>query len=62
MFAEKIHRKAAESERFQKSAEEVLVILFGSRLHNSFGNSLAVFNEEDAKNADKEHDGAVNEE
>ena len=40
----------------------VLVVFFSSSLNNSLGKSLAVFNEEDAEDAENKHDGAVNEE
>ena len=47
---------------FKERRKYFLVVFFGSRLNNCIGKSLAVFNEEDAENAEDEHDGAVNEE
>ena len=57
-----IRRRLRNAMRFQTTAEVFLVVFFGSSLNNCIRKSFAVFNEENAENAEKEHDGAVNEE
>lgn len=57
-----IRRRLRNVMRFQTTAEVFLVVFFGSSLNNCIGKSFAVFNEEDAENAENKHDGAVNEE
>ena len=57
--AGKIRRRLRNAVRNHFPTEDILVVFFRCCLYNGFGNCLAVFNKEYAKNTENKHNGAV---